>query len=694
MSGKILIGTHVDGSIPHAHPLYGKTFGSRLFAHHRQIPIAMPRRRPTQRKSSSNHVIQAACLGVLALVVLVAVSRVETRPVPASGEAGRPTDPVPVTQRRYKPDLFQPPALTTPSLTPYPASSASTSDPSSQNPTPIAVPRLETLDDPSLVALPPRASRLDQPPAPVVTVAEGAPQAVPQDSPGLWPARTAAPLSSESALPAFDMDTAEALGAVTGWSNSATTSHLPANSAHAVRLGWLTIPNPMNWWPKQTKPATLRVDVAIPVNEHGRPLPGAADLIAVVPWQQIPTGLATDFSVKFCRKAGFTVFSVRFGAPAWEHADDQQHFYRFPSSGSDEAWLAAAEAVRAALGTPKRKFFVWGQSVGGSAAAFLADACPEHVEALGFEATSLFATTPRYAGPVLSLQPYNADPGPAPQEAWLAARPKSKNGNVTKIRYRPNFAIRGQNNDNFMAHMTPPDIRPVVMSWFAALADQRAKLPPRSTTMPAWIKDGATLVPSNEVKADVANMVPPPALAPGLGKDLIWIAKPGAAVTPRAAVVIADGDLGTQDQDLMWDLQMLAERGFVAIGARSLAEPATTVLGRRALPLSKSLPVIIVRIGDAGPQAALMKALQARCRGEIGIPVRGMTFDAGSAHDSLPRLLLQPPTGTPKIVKGAWSQEVLPAYTNYAGRRAAWMRTIAVAVDALLNAEPLPATKP
>lgn len=654
----------------------------------------MPRRRSPQRITSSSHVVQAACIGILALVALVVFARLATRPAAAPGDAVQLPGPAPVSQHRYKPDRFPPPELTSPGPVRPPALSASTSDQARQNFAPPTLPRLEELDEPSLAALPPSAPPLNQLRAPAVPVISSAPKAVPQDSLGLWPARTAAPPSGESALPAFDVDAAEALGTVIGWTNSATASHLPADSVHAVRLGWLSIPNPMNWWPKQTKPATLRVDVAIPVDEHGRPLPGAADLIAVVPWQQIPTGLATDFAVKFCRQAGFTVFSVRFGAPAWEHADDQEHFYRFPSSGSDAAWLAAAEAVRAALGTPKRKFFVWGQSVGGSAAAFLADACPEHVEALGFEATLLFDAAPRFAGPVLSLQPYNDDPGPAPQEAWLAARPKSKIGNVTKVRYRPNFAIRGQNDDNFMAHMTPPDVRPVVMSWFAAIADQRAKLPPRSTAMPAWIKDGAMLVPSNEVKADVANMAPPPSLAPGLGNDLVWIAKPGADVTPRAAVIIADGDMGTQERDLTWDLQMLAERGFLAIGARSLAEPATTVLARRAVPLIKSLSVVMVRIGDAGPQAALLNALQARCRGEIGIPVRGMTFEAGSAPDTLPRLLLQPPTGAPKVVKGGWSQEVLPAYTNYAGRRAAWMRSIASAVDALLDAEKIPATKP
>lgn len=644
--------------------------------------MTMPRQAPSSstRRRHRAETVTIARVGVIAVAVLIAlvvVSRVHRPPVVQS-LAQQPAVPAAPWNATPRPTLapHQPSSqLAEAESRPLQATLAPSRRIEEHSPTPM---QMQTVD---VTASPPPDSAT---PATVPAIPSSTrPAAIPW--PALSPVVAATP--DPWALPAFELEAAGLLPALPGWSATTAPAHAWRDSPAAVRVGWIDVPNPMVWWPNQAKPERLRVDVAVPVDGSGRPLPGAADLVAVVPWQQIPSGLFTDYAVQLCRRGAFTVFSPRFGGPTWGQVDDQRHFFRFPTSGSDAAWLAAAAAVRQVLGTPERKLFVWGQSVGGSAAAWFADAKPQHVEALGFEGAGWFTPSPRFAGPVLSLQPVG-DSSNADQQTWQVSRPKGAGAVLTQVRYRPNFAARGQNNDTFMAHMTPPDVRPVVVRWFAAIADQRLRNRGSSTlSTAAWIKNPIGLLPDRGVQTALADMVSPVAALGSRADDAgLRVARPGAGVTPRAVILIVDGDLGTRDEDLDWDLLMLAERGWLAFGARSGADPAATLLARRLTAIPSGPPVVLVRIGDCGDPSRLIAALGKRLVGDIAIPVRGMTFVAGTVPDTVPRLALQPPTGRPFALAGAWTEVTLGDYKNYAGRRAMWMRTVATAVRDLLSA--------
>lgn len=504
-----------------------------------------------------------------------------------------------------------------------------------------------------------------------------------------WPRRTepTAALRDLWELPAFDLNNAEPLESLPGWKKPSGPAHNLTEVPHAVRLGWLEIPNTLNWWPKQEPPKMLRVDVAVPVDAAGKPLPGAADLVAVIPWQQLPSGVMTDFAVHLVRRAGFTVFCPRFGGPQEGQADNRQHFYRFPESGSDQVWLAAAAAVRKVLKVPEKKLFVWGQSVGGSAAAFFADAKPAHVEALAYEGVSFFADKPKFQGPTLSLQPQMEGDGPNEEQEWQKRR---GGGSLVRARYRPAFILRGSSNDLFTAHVSPPDVRPVPVHWFAAIADRRWNGQGGPGSEKAWPLLGGQRLPHATVGQAIASMIAPPVEVPVriAGARVLLVEPVGS---PRAVILLADGDLAGNEQALTWDLQMLAERGYRAIGSQGGMDSACEIIAGLPRDTLGDLPVISVRIGDAGDPAVLYKAL-GKIRGEIAIPVRGQHSPACPLPETIPRLALVAAGTTARLPPGGWTIEELQPYDNFAKRRATWMRTIAVAVDDLLG--PVPAAKP
>jgi len=343
---------------------------------------------------------------------------------------------------------------------------------------------------------------------------------------------------------------------------------------------------------------TVRCDYKIPMNANDKPLATASDIVLLFPYpteKAAITGLARPLT----EKMGFTTISIRFpgmGPKDGVDGDDRSRWYYWPESGSGKAWLDAIVRIRKIGGFPERQVFVTGRSGGGSAAGLFADAHPEAVAAVANEAGRLFANELRFKGPVLIM--HGAHDYVAPFILAYEARARSTGVQLTRLTYPASWGGRGTNLQLWQHGIYGP-AEQAMWRWLVAVADMRldkgGKIPPAAT----WpVQEGGASLPSTEVR-DLLDQVVPIAQRSQVASAQVIVARTAAAKPPKGVLVIAGGGFASDPDELAFDAEYFADRGWLTVAACGDSSPIIlpalrAALSRSDLAAAKGLPWLLV----------------------------------------------------------------------------------------------------
>ncbi len=364
------------------------------------------------------------------------------------------------------------------------------------------------------------------------------------------------------------------------------SGHAYAAKEHKLKSFSFTVPSAMSTH------SSLQCDVTVPVDASGRILPSAADVVALFPYPTEKSAVE-GFARPLAARYGFTIFTLRFPG-MWPNADidpgDRSVFYYFPESGSGQAWLSAYDAIVERLGIPRRKWFCFGRSGGGSAAHLFAEAHPDLVEAYAQEAGRVFAERPTFLGPLLSVSgEYDYV---KPETDLFVASLKASGSDPFVLTFRPNWGGRAQKNPIYR-HSMPNEYADAVWRWFAGLADMRQQadgiLPPRSQ----WpLVDGAR-VPSAAFAEAVAKLPAATQIVPHDGRDFQH-SQPRPGALKRRVLLVSRSYL-THPEDVLLNGQYLADHGYEVLGLQAIGGGQFTTPRRiegRAVPWTMEAAIL------------------------------------------------------------------------------------------------------
>ena len=373
----------------------------------------------------------------------------------------------------------------------------------------------------------------------------------------IMPAREELPARPESA---------QMTGAASGppspsweWASGAG-SHARSSTPYSVRSFSFSVPTGMNAYPH------VQCDVVFPIDASGRVLPTAADVVALFPYPTEKSGVE-GFARPLATHYGFTIFTVRF-PDMWPNADidpsDRSAFYYYPESGSGQAWLSAYDVIVERLGIPRRKWFCFGRSGGGSAAHLFAEAHPDSVEAYAQEAGRIFNERPAFTGPVLSVSGEYDYVKPETDRFLASLRAHGQDPFV--LTFRPNWNGRANKNPIYR-HSMPNDYADVVWRWFAGLADMRTQagvLPSRSQ----WPLVDGVRVPGSTYGEAVAKL---PSATRALPHDEreFQHSEPRPGTVKRRVLMLSRSYM-THAEDVLLNGQYLADHGYEVLSVQAL----------------------------------------------------------------------------------------------------------------------------
>lgn len=439
------------------------------------------------------------------------------------------------------------------------------------------------------------------------------------------------------------------------WRDDPAARHVA--DQHRCITGWFELPTTMPDLP------TVRCDWRMPVDAVGRPLPVAADLVAMFPYPT-ETSAIEGFSSPLTTRYGFTSLTIRFpkmrpedGVPA----NDRKRWYYYPESGAGQAWITAIERVRQIGGLPPRQVFAMGRSGGGSAAHLFAEAHPELVAAVVQEAGRVHAEQLRHPGPMLLLHGHHDYVAEAC--IGLEGRLRRIGSDVTRVGFPPGWGSRGSNL--IWSHSATSQTADLMWQWLAGVANLRlasGRIPP----MAEWpVVQGGQRLPDEATRGMLQRITPDRYLVPLAGAR-VAIAKPAPSVAPRALAVVAINRFDTSLDQSDLDLIFLADHGVAALGAS--ADGATVLpalqlaLKRTDLAVTRDLPWILVVDQPDGLGGLL--GLQPK------LPQAVVLFNA-SAKAGQAAATLCASRAVPLVIAGT-SGEVAKLRTAFASDAAAW----------------------
>lgn len=320
---------------------------------------------------------------------------------------------------------------------------------------------------------------------------------------------------------------------------------------------------------------TVRCDWRMPVADDDRPMPSAADIVAMFPYPT-ETSAVEGFGSPLAERFGFTLLTIRFpkmrpedGVPA----TDRSRWYYYPESGSGAAWIAAIERVRAIGKLPVRPVFAFGRSGGGSAAHLFAEAYPQLVAAVVQEAGRVHAEKVRHPGPMLLLHGHHDYVAPAC--IALEARLRAAGSQVTRVGFPPSWGGRGSNL--IWSHSAGAPAAELMWQWLAGVANLRLQHGsiPAMATWPVAV--GTQRMPDEASRSALQRITPDVQLASVAGAR-IANAQPAPATRPRALAVLAINRFATQPADTDLDILNLADSGITAIAASADGAPVLPAL--------------------------------------------------------------------------------------------------------------------
>lgn len=304
---------------------------------------------------------------------------------------------------------------------------------------------------------------------------------------------------------------------------------------------------------------TLRCDFLVPLDPQGRaPAPTAADVVALFPWPGRQFLRKDDQQWVWARRLGFTVFTLNFPNHAQASREDEKRYYMYPHHGAADAWNAAYMALQTIARLPMRKWFVWGDSAGASAAQLFAAARPARVEAMALFAGRTYDLQGDFLGPslVMHCELDNVD-----ENAALVKRLSQQGWPPLHQTYPANWEKQGTGTN--WVHSLDPRAAAFGRAWITALANLRAKqggvpppldrwqqvdgrrMPDRELCAPAW----KALHDALQVKMDPGTAVHHVLAMPDDGKV-------------QGTVIWLDNRFTASPHDISAAAQLVARRGY------------------------------------------------------------------------------------------------------------------------------------
>ncbi len=351
---------------------------------------------------------------------------------------------------------------------------------------------------------------------------------------------------------------------------------------------------------------TSAVGYLIPVDDAGKPLPGAADMIFYAPvggeWRRTKPG-AQPWLQRLARENSCSAFTLQISSDI-DFTDERKIYYIYPEAGWFDVIFKMQRKIAKRFNLPERKLIITGISAGGSMAQNLIAAHPEKIDGAVWNGGSRYDMPSRKSDhiPRLMINTWGC-PGEKPSaELTDQLRQRGVPALFTAIGADPELKLLNHHNPG-------PDYYFLMEKYIAGLIrlrrENNGKMPP----LKEWKhRDGLDYFPDAEFAEVWRKRL---TVQPPMDRSGLFGVYPHPGAGDRLAIVFTEKS--NAENPLTLDLfYHLSRRGTVPVSI-NIGDDLLggSVRGRRALAAVmgderwKKLPVYVVGFGGAGQVAAI-----------------------------------------------------------------------------------------
>ncbi len=348
------------------------------------------------------------------------------------------------------------------------------------------------------------------------------------------------------------------------------------------------------------------VGYIIPVDEKGKPLPGASDMIFYGPYNgegyRIAPG-TQPWLQALAKRNSCTVFSLKIIANT-DITDDRETYYVYPEAGWFDLVFAAQQKLTRKFSFPEKKLILLGMSSGGSMAQNMIAARPEKIEAAVWNGGSRYDTPDAKSDhiPRLMINTWGCPGEPATAE--LARKLQQRGAPVLFTVTGPNPELKKNSH-----HDPGPDYYTLMEQYLQSILrlrrENHGKLPPAKQ----WpCRNGDEYFPDAEFARCWQQRFP---RRPEWDSSRLFGVYPVTGTGRRLAIIFVDDDKLEEPftLDIFYLLSRQSAVPVVIPSGDNLADAAEKNLKALSSVLHddrwKDLPVYIIGLGRGGQLGAV-----------------------------------------------------------------------------------------